>query len=69
MFEAEHLEKKADYYGALFDELTEYISYAKQQKRKSPNKPMQIDSARAVRLHEYSYLAFYHANGHRMHCD
>lgn len=28
-FEAEHLEKKADYYGALFDELTEYISYAK----------------------------------------
>ena len=34
-----------------------------------PNKPMQIDSARAVRLHEWSCRPFYHANGHRMHCD
>lgn len=28
-FEPNHLNKKADYYATLFDELTEYISYTK----------------------------------------
>ena len=33
------------------------------------NKRLQLDSARAVRLHEYSCLVFYHANSHHVHCD
>ena len=36
---------------------------------KMPNKAMQIEAVRAVRLHECSFITFYHANGHRIQRD
>ena len=33
------------------------------------NKRLQLDNLQAVRLHEYSSLVFYHANGHLINCD
>ena len=33
------------------------------------NNAMQIDAVRAIRLHEWSCLPFYHANGHRIQRD
>ena len=38
-------------------------------KEEHSNKAMQIDAVRAVRLHEWSYRPFYHANGHRIQRD
>ena len=39
------------------------------KQREMPNKAMQIDAVRAVRLHEWSCRPFYHANGHRIQRD